>query len=215
MRGVMVAIISGLLSAGCSVFGVRNEQTPPYTVERTIGSGATLVEVRQYGSRLAAETTVSGGEAEARSRGFQILARYIFGGNTTRTSIDMTAPVAQSKAGSGQSIDMTAPVGQTRTIDGKWRIRFFMPAQYTLETLPRPNDKAVDIVTAEPETIAVLRYSGGIGTTAVHGAERRLMQVVEGAGLHTSGEPFTWFYDPPWTLPPLRRNEAAVQVQPG
>ena len=128
MRGVMVAVISGLVSAGCSVFGIRNEQTPTYTVERTIGPADTRVEIRRYGPRLAAETTVSGGESDARSKGFQTLAGYIFGGNTTKTSIDMTAPVAQSKASPSQSIDMTAPVGQARTVDGKWRIRFFMPA---------------------------------------------------------------------------------------
>ena len=203
----MVAIISGLLSAGCSVFGVRNEQTPPYTVERTIEPG---VQIRQYGPRLAAETAVSGAESTARSKGFQRLAGYIFGGNTTKTSIAMTAPVAQSK-----SIDMTAPVAQSRTSDGQWRIRFFMPANYTRETLPRPNDQAVEIVTVPPETIAVLRYSGSIGAQAVHESETRLMRAVAAAGLHSVGEPFTWFYDPPWTLPPLRRNEAAVLLQPG
>jgi hypothetical protein len=27
-----------------------------------------------------------------------------------------------------------------------------------------------------------------------------------------TGEVIDWFYDPPWTIPPLRRNEAAVPV---
>lgn len=215
MRGLMVAIISGLLSAGCSVFGIRTEQTPAYTVERTISPAGSGVEIRRYGPRLAAETLVSGSEAEARSKGFQILAGYIFGGNTAHASIAMTAPVAQAKAATGQTIDMTAPVGQSRTIDGRWRIRFFMPAPYTRETLPQPNDKAVEIVTVPPESLVVLRYSGSIGAAAVHDAERRLMQIAAAAQLNTSGEPFTWFYDPPWTLPPLRRNEAAVLIQPG
>ena len=202
----MVAIISGLLSAGCSVFGVRNEKTPAYTVERTIGSG---VEIRHYGPRLAAETAVSGTESAARSKGFQRLAGYIFGGNTSKASIDMTAPVAQSK-----SIDMTAPVSQTRNGNDQFRIRFFMPANYTLETLPRPNDQAIEIVTVPSETIAVLRYSGSTGAEAVHASEATLMRAVTAAGLHPSGAPFTWFYDPPWTLPPLRRTEAAVILQP-
>lgn len=202
----MVAIISGLLSAGCSVFGVRNERTPPYTVERTIESG---VEIRHYGPRLAAETTISGTETTARSKGFQRLAGYIFGGNTTKASIDMTAPVAQSK-----SIDMTAPVAQSRTSEDQWRIRFFMPAKYTSDTLPRPTDQAVEIVIVPSETIAVLRYSGSTGPDAVHASEARLLRTVAAAGLQASGSPFTWFYDPPWTLPPLRRNEAAVLLQP-
>ena len=206
----MVAIISGLLSAGCSVFGIRTEQVPGYTVERTLGSTNDPVELRRYSARLAAETTVSGDETEARSKGFKILAGYIFGGNASKTSIDMTAPVAQS-----QSIDMTAPVAQTRIADGSWRIRFFMPVKFTSETLPTPNDKAVEIVTVPPETIAVLRYSGSIAPDAVHQEEQRLLRAVSSAGLTPVGVPFSWFYDPPWTLPPLRRNEAAVRVTPG
>ena len=215
MRGVMVAIISGLLSAGCSVFGIRNEQTPSYTVERTIGPSDARIEIRRYGPRLAAEAVVAGTEIQARSRGFQILAGYIFGGNTSKTSIDMTAPVAQAKAGSSESIDMTSPVAQSRAPDGDWRIRFFMPAKFTIDTLPRPNNAAVEIVTVPAETIAVLRFSGSISSDAVRAEENRLMTVVTGNGLHASGAPFSWFYDPPWTLPPLRRNEAAVRIEPG
>lgn len=210
MRGVMVAIISGLLSAGCSVFGIRTEQMPSYTVERTLGPASDQIELRRYGPRLAAETTVSGSETDARSEGFKTLAGYIFGGNTSKTSIDMTAPVAQSR-----SIDMTAPVAQSRTANGEWRIRFFMPAKFTRETLPTPNNKAVDIVTVPSETIAVLRYSGSIAPDVVHQQEQRLLKAVNRAGLTSSGAPFSWFYDPPWTLPPLRRNEAAVLITPG
>ena len=210
----MVAIISGLLSAGCSVFGIRNEQTPAYTVEKTIGPNDARVELRRYGPRLAAEATVAGSEISARSQGFQILAGYIFGGNASKASIDMTAPVAQSNADRGQSIDMTAPVAQSRADDGQWRIRFFMPAKYTLDTLPRPTNPAVAIVTVPAETVAVLRYSGSISAGSVQAEKQRLMDVVTSSGLVTTSTPFSWFYDPPWTLPPLRRNEAAVLVRP-
>ncbi|MDT7953165.1 MAG: heme-binding protein [Acetobacteraceae bacterium] len=211
----MVAIIAGLLSAGCSVFGIRNEQTPSYSVERTVGPTDYRVEVRQYGPRLVAETTVAGSEFEARSKGFRTLAGYIFGGNSASQSIAMTAPVAQSKARSGQTIDMTAPVGQSRGADGRWTIRFFMPDKYTIDTIPKPNDPAVQLRTVPAQIIAVHRYSGSTSAASVHEEEQRLMAVAAQAGLQTESEPFTWFYDPPWTLPPLRRNEAAVLVQPG
>ena len=213
MRGAMVAIISGLLSAGCSVFGIRTEAMPAYTVERTLGP-ENAVELRRYGQRLAAETVVRGTEQEARSKGFRVLAGYIFGGNSSKTSIDMTAPVAQAGA-KGQTIDMTAPVAQSRAESDQWRIRFFMPAEFTLDTLPRPNDKAVELVTVPAETVAVLRYSGSTRSSAVHAEEDRLMRIVTRAGLQPRGAAFSWFYDPPWTLPPLRRNEAAVLVKAG
>lgn len=212
MKGVLVAILSGLLSAGCSVFGIRTEPMPAYSVERTLETAGQTIEIRRYGPRLAAEATVPGDEMAARSRGFRTLAGYIFGGNTSKTSIEMTAPVAQSKS---ETISMTAPVVQSRGDDGAWRIRFIMPATYSLETLPRPNDPAVAIVTLPPETVAVLRYSGSTSPAAVHDAEARLLAAVRQNGLTPAGTPFSWFYDPPWTLPPLRRNEAVVTLQPG
>jgi hypothetical protein len=33
-----------------------------------------------------------------------------------------------------------------------------------------------------------------------------------GSAWVTQAEPVVWFYDPPWTLPPARRNEVAVRV---
>ena len=50
-----------------------------------------------------------GDEVSARNKGFQAIAGYIFGGNRSKTSIAMTAPVAQAKA---EKIAMTAPVAQ-------------------------------------------------------------------------------------------------------
>jgi hypothetical protein len=39
-----------------------------------------------------------------------------------------------------------------------------------------------------------------------------LRRLLAGSGYTASGDIVNWFYDPPWTLPPLRRNEAAVIV---
>ena len=210
----MVAILSGLLTTSCSVIGIRTTPEPAYTVERTIGA----VEIRHYGSRTAAETTVAGGEIRARSVGFERLAGYIFGRNGSRRTIAMTAPVAQSAASGTRasprqrSIAMTAPVDQAPTADGQWRISFFMPAKETVATLPNPDDKNV-VVTLPPETVAVLRYSGTPTRKAVLKADARLLQALAEASISVEGVPFGWFYDPPWAIPALRRNEAVVRVR--
>ena len=207
MRPKVLPILSSVLLAGCSVVGIRTgTEEPPYTVVESLGA----LEIREYGPRLAAETTVAGTEIATRSEGFRRLAGYIFGANTSGGSIAMTAPVAQ-EAGS-KTIEMTAPVVQDRAADGQWRIRFFMPAQYTLQTLPRPNNPAVHIVAVPPQTYGVFRYSGSTGATATHAAQRELLRLLEGSGWGPVGEALNWFYDPPWTLPFLRRNEAAVLV---
>ena len=124
--------------------------------ETTLREGA--FEVRRYPSLIAAEVTVGGSRDQASNDGFRLLAAYIFGGNTRRESIAMTAPVVQARS-SGQSIAMTAPVVQTGT-PGAWTVRFIMPAAYTMASLPVPNDPRVRLITVPSARLAVLRFSG-------------------------------------------------------
>jgi hypothetical protein len=205
MKLVVTAIALSLFTGLFSGAAARERvEEPAFTV---LGSPAGL-EIRQYGPRIAAETTVTGRNEKARNDGFGRLAGYIFGGNTTRTSIAMTAPVAQAS----EKIAMTAPVGQTPDGSGAWRIQFIMPSQYTLDTLPVPKDPSVRLVALEPETYAVLRFSGSTGDKAVRERKAELLRRLDGSGWRAEGEPVAWFYDPPWRLPSQRRNEVAVQV---
>ena len=202
-----MSILSSIALSACSVVGIRSgTEEPRYTVVQTEGP----LEIRAYGPRLAAETEVSGTEDSTRSDGFRRIARYIFGANSTKGSIAMTAPVAQE--GGSHPIAMTAPVGQDQTAPGVWRIRFFMPAEYTADSLPRPEDPAVKIVTVPAETYGVYRYTGSISPEATAAADRALLDRLRGTGWSPAGQTIAWFYDPPWTLPFLRRNEAAVMV---
>ena len=208
MKRRFAPLLSSVLLASCSVVGIRTgTQEPSYTVVETLG----VLQIRQYGPRLAAETTVGGDELSSRNAGFRRLAGYIFRANTGNADIAMTAPVTQE--GGSKSIAMTAPVMQDQTGSGQWRIRFFMPVQYTLETLPRPTDPAVHIVAVPPQTFGVYRFSGSNDAATTAEARRELLQLLEGSGWGPVGQPLNWFYDPPWTLPFLRRNEAAVPVQ--
>ncbi len=206
MANGIVALASGMLLAACSTFGIRSVEEPSYQTVARLGA----VEIRSYGPRLAAEATVSGDQIAARSMGFRQLAGYIFGGNRSHDSITMTAPVTQESGGS--AIAMTAPVDQSAVPGGGWRIRFFMPARYTIENLPQPLDPAVRIVTVPGQTVAVLRYAGVASVRAVQDANAQLLKALAGTGWNANGTPMAWLYDPPWTLPPLRRNEAVVVV---
>ena len=107
---------------------------------------------------------------------------------------------------------MTAPVAQGPAGSGRWVIQFFMPGAWTMETLPIPRDPAVSLVELPPESYAVLRFSGLAGTQAVAARQAELAAAVHASTWTADGEPVVWFYDPPWTVPPLRRNEVAVRV---
>ena len=207
----VLSLLSGTALAACSVVGIRGgTEEPAYSVVQAIGPD---LEIRQYGPRLAAETVVEGDEVAARSEGFRRIAGFIFGGNQAAAKIAMTAPVATAPSTqASEPIAMTAPVDQTRTAAG-WRVRFFMPSNYALDTLPKPNDARVLIVTVPAETYAVYRYSGSTSADRTAQAQSQLTQLLQGTGWVSAGAMVNWFYDPPWTLPPLRRNEAAVLVE--
>jgi hypothetical protein len=207
----VAAALSSLALGACSVVGIRSGTAEPaYSVVATLPADGTKVEIRRYAERIAAETTIAAGQEAARYTGFRRLAGYIFGDNHGRTKIAMTAPVAVEK----QTIAMTAPVAQAPAPGGGWTIRFFMPAGSTLEKLPEPNNPDVHLVTVPAETIAVLRYTGSHGPDAVADHEQVLLGALASSAWSPQGEPVAWFYDPPWTLPFLRRNEAAVHVVP-
>ena len=203
----MFALLAAVTLPGCTLFGIRGgTEEPRYTTVAQVGG----VEIRDYTPRLAAETAIDGTETHARYAGFRRLAAYIFGANRAAAKIAMTAPVAQSAT--SRKIAMTVPVAQTEDGDGRWTIRFFMPAQYTAATLPVPTDPAVRIVTVPAETYAVLRFSGIPTPHAVAAEQSRLLKALAGSAWQPKAVPVVWFYDPPWTIPFLRRNEAAVEV---
>jgi hypothetical protein len=208
----LVGLARGIVGAVGAVAGVRHgTEEPTYAAEQV----TSRVEIRHYGPRVAAETSVTAGEVAARSAGFRRLAGYIFGGNQDREKIAMTAPVAQQDGGArGQRIPMTAPVSESAAGNGDWLIRFFMPAGKSLDSLPRPNDQAVQLVAVPAETVAVRRFSGSTSAQAVARETAKLRRALDEAGFEPIGVPVAWFYDPPWTLPVLRRNEIAIPVEP-
>ncbi len=204
-------IARSLVEAGGSVVGFRGlTEEPAYSAE-PLADG---VELRRYPARLAAQTVVAADEESARRIGFRRLAGYIFGGNHPGDKIAMTAPVEQSRGRSGEKIAMTAPVSQQADADGQWVIRFFMPADKTRESLPDPDDPAVSLVTVPAETVAVKRFSGSTDPKAVAAKATDLLSTLDGQGLKAIGTPAAWFYDPPWTVSALRRNEVWVAVEP-
>ena len=196
--------------AGCSVFGIRSgTEEPAYRVIANLGP----VQIRQYGPRLAASAIVPGNEVAARSAGFRRLAGYIFGANTEAASISMTAPVVESRSAPAK-IPMTAPVAQSQSADGAWTITFYMPQNYTLQTLPKPSHPGIEIHQIPAAVDAVYRFSGIPGIAAVDNARSLLLGQLAKSSWEITGDPVTWFYDPPWTLPWFRRNEVAVAVAP-
>jgi hypothetical protein len=180
-------------------------EEPPYTAILTEGS----FEIREYPSLIAAEVTVTGERSEAISAGFRLLAGYIFGGNTRKQSIAMTAPVTQTQQGN-EKIAMTAPVTQSGDELG-WTVRFIMPQGYTLDTLPIPNDSRVKLIALESARVAVVKFSGLAKEPDIIERTQQLKQFMQEQKLVAVGSETLARYDPPWTLWFLRRNELMIK----
>jgi len=173
-------------------------------------------EIREYRSRIVAETVVQANDREAAvEEGFTRLGNYIFGANTKgegNSRIAMTVPV-ETKSEANARIAMTTPV-EAKGQNNRWTITFTMPKEYALNTLPTPKDPRVVLREREGETVAVARFSGHVNAITRKDRETELLRAVDQAGYTTTGSPTIAVYDPPTVvLPMFRRNEVIVPVR--
>jgi hypothetical protein len=167
------------------------------------------LEIRDYEPSIIAEVIVDGSFEEASSTAFRTLFNYISGENTGRSEIAMTAPVAQQAA--PQKIAMTAPVGQHRT-EGGWAVSFMMPASYSMDTIPTPNDARVVLREVPAYRAAAIRYSGTWSEKSYRKHLSRLMEWMAAENLVASGEPVWARYNAPYVPWFMRRNEILVPI---
>ena len=203
-------LIAGLVVVllGAALWGpiVSNVEQPKYQVVENSGN----IEIRDYASMIVAEAEVLGERREAISKGFRIIADYIFGNNIAALKVPMTAPVTQEGS---ETIAMTAPVTQQgNDNDNTWRVRFIMPSAYTVETLPKPNNPAVALKEIGAKRFAVIRFSGMTGEDSLRRRTKELNEFISAKNLKPLSAPTYAFYNPPWTLPFLRRNEVMVEI---
>jgi hypothetical protein len=162
-------------------------EEPVYQVEKAWE--AEQIEIRAYAPRIMAVT----GMNEDSDSGFRVLAGYIFGGNAEEQKIAMTAPVQQTMAGEKE-------------------MAFMMPAEYALRDLPQPEDQRVSFREAPAYTAAVIQFSGWASAEKADENWQQLQRFLIAEGIDITGEPTLNQYNPPWTLPFMRRNEIIVPI---
>ena len=204
MKSMLLGLILTLTLAGAAAMATEE---PAFKLEFKKGA----LEVRDYPPVIAAEVSVTGDRGAAVNAGFRLLAGYIFGGNTKKQSIAMTAPVVQTPR--SQTIPMTAPVIQSGS-ESAWVVQFIMPAGSTLENLPTPNNAKVQLKPLPATRIAVARFSGLAGEAAVRRQTAALEAFLAARRLNPIGPPALSRYDPPWTPWFMRRNEIWIPVAP-
>ena len=182
IRTLFISLVASLMTTQAIAI-----EEPVYQVEKAWE--AEQIEIRAYAPRVMAVTDM----AEDSDSGFRVLAGYIFGGNAEEQKIAMTAPVQQSLAGERE-------------------MAFMMPAEYALEDLPKPEDQRVSFREAPAYTAAVIQFSGWASVEKADENWQQLRRFLIAEGIDITGEPTLNQYNPPWTLPFMRRNEIIVPV---
>ena len=202
---IIVVVIGIILISAIAVGPIMSRvETPAYEVIKSQGK----IEIRQFGPMIIAEVQVQGERADAISKGFRLLADYIFGNNTTRQNIAMTAPVQQRES---TQIAMTAPMQQQSTKDS-WLVSFVMPSEYSMESLPKPKNDRVTLKKVPPQQFIVITFSGTSSDENLREHEEELIEFIKSKNISVTGTPKYAFYNPPWTLPLMRRNEVMIEI---
>ncbi|CAL9220238.1 unnamed protein product [Arabidopsis halleri] len=190
------------------------------TMEFRVVSRTDKYEIRQVEPYFVAETTMpgeTGFDFYGASKSFNVLAEYLFGKNTIKEKMEMTTPVVTRKAQSvGDKMEMTTPVITTKAKDQtQWRMSFVMPSKYG-SNLPLPKDPSVKIQEVPRKIVAVVAFSGYVTDEEIERREKELrralhndkkFRVRDGVSVEVAQ------YNPPFTLPFMRRNEVSLEVE--
>ena len=152
-------------------------------------------EIRFYPSATLATVYLKAKSyREVSSPGFRQLAGYIFGGNESETKIAMTTPV------------------QMNINDSVSEMSFVMPAEYSLDKLPKPKDAKVILHQSVDETVAALQFGGFASDEEILHHSDKLKTLLDSKGIKYHGNFRFLAYNPPFQLVG-RKNEIIVTVE--
>jgi effector-binding domain-containing protein len=220
MKIIIFVIAVLILWSIWGYFASRAEQAQYSVLEKKDG-----YEIREYAPHIIAQTTVTGDYNQSMNSGFRTIAGYIFGGNTKKESIAMTVPVITNNptdtigqksqevsSQESEKIAMTVPVIMQDS-SGTRTMSFVMPAKYTLETLPVPNDINVKLIEVPKAKKAALRFSGYRSQERIEKNKSKLLELLVRDGLETAGEIEFAAYNGPGTPPWMNRHEVMINIK--
>ncbi len=151
-------------------------------------------EIRNYEESLFTSIKLTTNKYEqASSKGFSILAGYIFGGNDRQEKIAMTSPV-------------------TMSLEDTMTMMFMVPRDLDRDKLPTPDQKAIEFVEVPSKKMAAIRFGGWTSTEKIEKHKAKLIAALEEEGI-SHGNKFYYFgYNPPYEVT-NRRNEVLVELE--
>lgn len=185
-----VVILAFIIVQLYAINGQRNIETYPYVVNKKYSA----FEIRSYEATLFTSVQLSGNTyKEASSKGFSILAGYIFGGNNKKEKIAMTSPVAMS-------------------LDDSMTMMFMVPKKFKKETLPQPDQSQIKFKEEPAKTVAAISFGGWANDEKIEKYKQQLKSALDAEGITYTNRFYFLGYNPPFEIF-NRKNEIIVELE--
>lgn len=170
--------------------GQRNIERYPYVVKKNYKR----FEIRNYESTLFTSVKLSTkGYKNSSSKGFSILAGYIFGNNERNEKIAMTSPVSMS-------------------LEDSMTMMFMVPKKFNKDMLPKPNQSGIEFKEEPAKTMAAISFSGWANDTKIEKYKKDLKLALDAEGIKYSNRFYFFGYNAPFEIF-NRKNEIIVELQ--
>jgi hypothetical protein len=173
-----------------AINGQRNIETYPYVVNKKYDA----FEIRSYEATLFSSVKLSTNTyKDASSKGFSILAGYIFGGNEKNEKIAMTSPVSMS-------------------LEDSMTMMFMVPKKFKKETLPQPNQSQIKFREEPAKTVAAISFGGWADDEKIEEYKQKLKSALDAEGITYTSHFYFLGYNPPFEIF-NRKNEIIVELE--
>jgi len=168
----------------------RNIETYSFKVIDTYET----IEIRQYEASLFTSVQIpSNNYRKTSSKGFSVLAGYIFGGNDKEEKIAMTSPVAMSLKDSTTML-------------------FLVPKKYTRDNLPVPNDSSIEFKDIPEKKVAAISFGGWANDLKIAAFKKNLITALNSKGIEYTDNFYFLGYNAPMEVF-NRKNEIIVELK--
>ena len=189
---ILLGIIA-IVFVGIQLFSLKSQkniETYPYVVNKKYDQ----FEIRSYKATLFTSVKLSTKKyKEASSKGFSILAGYIFGNNNRKEKIAMTSPVSMS-------------------LKDSTTMMFMVPKKYKKETLPQPNLSKIKFKEEPAKTVAAINFSGWANDKKIKKYKQKLKDALEKEGILYKNRFQFLGYNAPYEVF-NRKNEIIVELE--
>jgi hypothetical protein len=168
----------------------KNIETYPYDVTKKYDT----FEIRTYEATLFTSVQLSTkGYKNSSSKGFSILAGYIFGNNERNEKIAMTSPVAMS-------------------LEDSMTMMFMVPKEIKKEMLPKPDQSGIEFKEEPAKTVAAISFNGWANDKKIEKFKQKLKSALDAEGITYSDRFYFLGYNAPYEFF-NRKNEVIVELK--